>query len=139
MSAPQGSTGGDGSNRGGHGGSGQFGFISIPQFVIPSITEKTYAAFGIASILGAAIASLVAGRICYVDSTRILLDENRRKIFGMIKEKPGIYLTQICVELNSNTTRALWHLRKLQGAGLIKTDKLKGKRTYYPLICESGN
>lgn len=126
---------GAGSSGGKHGS----GIAENPLFIIPSVTENTYAAFGIASIIGIIIMALVAGRTCYVDSARMLMDESRRKIFGMIQEKPGIYLTQICVELNSNTTRALWHLRKLQSAGLIRTDKLNGKRTYYPLIYENRN
>ncbi len=118
-------------------GGGAIGLIPGAVFTIPSITEKTFAAMGIAAIIGLG-ASIFVGRIYYADPDKILSNGERKTIFSLIRSKPGIYLKQICVNVSANPTGALWHLRKLERAGLIKTEKINGRRTYRPLICDNG-
>ncbi len=63
-----------------------------------------------------------------------LLHPTRRKIYQIICENPGNYFYRLMQQENEEISSAtlLYHLSKLEEAGLIKSEKIDGKRIYFP-------
>ncbi|HEX9710815.1 MAG TPA: helix-turn-helix domain-containing protein [Candidatus Thermoplasmatota archaeon] len=57
--------------------------------------------------------------------------ENRRRIYGLIREKPGIHLREVVRELEMPYGTAEYHLRVLEAGGLVRAVDEDNYRRYY--------
>ncbi|MHA1302743.1 MAG: winged helix-turn-helix transcriptional regulator [Candidatus Heimdallarchaeaceae archaeon] len=62
----------------------------------------------------------------------LLLHPQRREIYRIICETPGMYFFELTNVLMLPQGTIDWHLRQLEKANLIKSMKFGGKRIYYP-------
>jgi predicted transcriptional regulator len=81
------------------------------------------------SALGAAGAVLATR---YVDPKECLQNPQRSMLYGYIKGNPGVHLKQLSESFKMKTSTVLWHIRKLEGAELVKSGKANGYRVFYP-------
>lgn len=89
-------------------------------------------ALTVVGILGLAGAgALLATR--YIDPKEALDNPQRAMLFGCIKGHPGINLKQLSEDFDMKTSTVLWHLRKLEGAELVRSQKANGLRVFYPV------
>lgn len=92
--------------------------------------------YGLAAI---ALGALSAGGWYLFGGTRlstpeeVLENDVRSSIYEYVKETTGAHLHQISTDLDLSTTNAVWHLRKLEDAGLVKSKKFNGYRIFYPV------
>jgi DNA-binding transcriptional ArsR family regulator len=66
-----------------------------------------------------------------------LMHPTRRSLYKLIAEQPGTYFYRLMAEMPKydkkvSTATLLHHLTKLEEAGLISTEKIDGKRIYFP-------
>lgn len=87
------------------------------------------AALGLASF---AAAALFFGGARFVTPTEVLQNGVRQRIFAYLKERVGANLKQVTDDLGLTTTNAIWHLRKLEEAGLIHSRRFNGFKVFYP-------
>lgn len=86
---------------------------------------------GVATALGL-LFFLGVGGLRHVDRDNVLEHDLRQKLLESIQANPGIHLRELASRHDTAVTNTQWHLRKLELAGLIKTQKLEGRRLYYP-------
>jgi predicted transcriptional regulator len=86
-------------------------------------------ALGLASF---AAAALFFGGARFVTPAEVLQNDVRRRIFAYLKERVGANLKQVTDDLALTTTNAIWHLRKLEEAGLIHSRRFNGYKVFYP-------
>ncbi|HET6405294.1 MAG TPA: helix-turn-helix domain-containing protein [Candidatus Thermoplasmatota archaeon] len=90
------------------------------------------------AVAGAAlgVAGLAAvfffGGARFVTPAEVLQNDVRQRIFRYLKEKVGANLKQVTDDLGLTTTNAIWHLRKLEEAGLIHSKRFNGYKVFYP-------
>lgn len=106
--------------------------IAVPSdgagFDIPWI-----AAAGIAvGLAGLASAGLFFGGARFVTPAEVLQNDVRQRIFAYLRERVGANLKQLTDDLHLTTTNAIWHLRKLEEAGLIHSRRFNGYKVFYP-------
>jgi DNA-binding MarR family transcriptional regulator len=87
---------------------------------------------GIAIALGA-LYFLGVGGLRHVDRENVLEHPMRQHLLHAIEARPGIHLRELAGTHNTAVTNTQWHLRKLEQAGLVKTQKMQGRRLYYPV------
>lgn len=87
---------------------------------------------GVAVALGA-LYFLGVGGLRHVDRENVLEHPMRQHLLRSIEERPGIHLRELAGAHNTAVTNTQWHLRKLEQAGLVKTQKMQGRRLYYPV------
>lgn len=82
------------------------------------------------------IASLAAafffGGARFVTPSEVLQNSVRQRIYAYLKERVGANLKQVTDDLALTTTNAIWHLRKLEEAGLIHSKRFNGYKVFYP-------
>jgi len=66
----------------------------------------------------------------------ILLNDTRRMIYEFVLDNPGTHLREIIRELKISISTATWHLRILEGAGLLRSRKVGNELVYYPVGAE---
>lgn len=68
------------------------------------------------------------------DDKLFLLHPTRRTIYKIICENPGTYFYKLMTQGNEKISSAtlLYHLSKLEDDGIIKSDKIDGKRLFFP-------
>lgn len=86
-------------------------------------------AIGLATLAGAA---LFFGGARFVTPTEVLQNDVRQRIYALLKARVGANLKQVTDELGLTTTNAIWHLRKLEDAGLIHSRRFNGYKVFYP-------
>lgn len=86
---------------------------------------------GLVAIAGVAW-FLGAGGLRHVDESNVLEHPMRRSLLDQVEESPGVHLRELANRHGTAVTNTQWHLRKLEMAGLIKTEKVQGRRLYYP-------
>jgi len=79
-----------------------------------------------------ALAFMVGG-LRHVDRQNVLEHPLRRQLLDAVIAEPGIHLRQLAARFGTAVTNTQWHLRKLEMAGLVKTEKSGGRRLYYPV------
>lgn len=100
------------------------------------VGDALTSSWGLAAI---ALGALSAGGAWWVGGARlttpeeVLQNEVRSNIYEYVSETTGAHLHQISEELDLSTTNAVWHLRKLQEAGLVDSKKFNGYRIFYPV------
>lgn len=92
-------------------------------------TPFTLAGLGVAT-LGAALL-LFQGGARFVTASEVLQNDVRRTIFTYLKSGVGANLKQLTDDLSLTTTNAIWHLRKLEDAGLIHSRRFNGYKIFY--------
>lgn len=87
---------------------------------------------GVVLALGAlgAAGAVLATR--YVDPKECLENPQRAMLYGYVKGNPGVHLKQLSESFRMKTSTVLWHIRKLEGAELVKSGKANGYRVFYP-------
>jgi predicted transcriptional regulator len=95
---------------------------------IPWITAAGIAV-GLAGLAGA---GLFFGGARFVTPAEVLQNDVRQHIFAYLKERIGANLKQVTDDLHLTTTNAIWHLRKLEEAGLIHSRRFNGYKVFYP-------
>ena len=87
---------------------------------------------GIATALGI-LYFLGVGGLRHVDRNNVLEHGMRQDLLNSIQARPGIHLRELASQHGTAVTNTQWHLRKLEMAGLVKTQKVQGRRLYYPV------
>lgn len=83
------------------------------------------AAIGIAYYLG-------IGGLRHIDKANVLEHPMRRSLLEVVEDEPGVHLRELANRHGTAVTNTQWHLRKLEMAGLLRTQKMQGRRLYYP-------
>lgn len=86
---------------------------------------------GVLALVGA-LYFLGIGGLRHVDADNVLEHPLRAAIHGTVQETPGIHLRELAQRHDTAVTNTQWHLRKLESAGLVRTQKVAGRRLYYP-------
>ncbi|MHB1260501.1 MAG: winged helix-turn-helix transcriptional regulator [Thermoplasmatota archaeon] len=87
---------------------------------------------GVAILLGA-LYVLGVGGLRHVDRANVLEHPMRQQLLRAIQDRPGIHLRELASSHETAVTNTQWHLRKLEQASLVKTQKVQGRRLYYPV------
>ena len=115
--------------------------LSDPGPVLPPVAEPlTGTAFDLPWIAVAGAAAGVAGLAAvfffggarFVTPAEVLQNDVRQRIFHYLKARVGANLKQLTDDLQLTTTNAIWHLRKLEEAGLIHSKRFNGYKVFYP-------
>lgn len=77
--------------------------------------------------------AMAVGGLRHVTKENILDHPLRHALLDTVTSHPGIHLRELAQRHNTAVTNTQWHLRKLELAGLLKTEKAHGKRLYYPV------
>ncbi|MES2154136.1 MAG: hypothetical protein V4510_03285 [bacterium] len=86
------------------------------------------ATLGVAA-LGVATFALVTR---YITPKEALKNPQRAMLFGFIKGNPGVHLKKLSEEFHMKTSSILWHIRKLESAELVRSERANGFRVFYP-------
>jgi predicted transcriptional regulator len=87
---------------------------------------------GLAAGLGV-LYFLGVGGLRHVDRNNVLEHGMRQELLETIQTRPGVHLRELATHHGTAVTNTQWHLRKLEMAGLVKTQKVQGRRLYYPV------
>lgn len=96
--------------------------------LIPVLAVAGLAAVGLASVA----AALIQGGARFVTPAEVLANDVRKDIFGYLRARTGANLKQVTDDLHLTTTNAIWHLRKLEEAGLVNSRRFNGYKIFYP-------
>ncbi len=91
----------------------------------------TFGGLGLAVLLGA-LYFLGVGGLRHVDANNVLEHPLRAQILETVEDRPGVHLRELSQVHETAVTNTQWHLRKLEMAGLVRTQKVSGRRLYYP-------
>ncbi len=86
---------------------------------------------GLAALVGIAY-YLGVGGLRHVDKHNVLEHPMRKSLLEVVESEPGVHLRELATRHGTAVTNTQWHLRKLEMAGLVKTQKVQGRRLYYP-------
>jgi len=96
--------------------------------------EDDVLAVGVAGSLAAALG--VAGLFLvtrYVSPKEALKNPQRAMLYGYVRGHPGVHLKQLSEEFDMKTSSILWHIRKLEAAELVHSERANGFRVFYPV------
>ncbi|MCA1819154.1 MAG: hypothetical protein LC620_03745, partial [Halobacteriales archaeon] len=82
-----------------------------------------------ASTLGLAGFALVTR---YISPKEALKNPQRSMLYGFIRGNPGVHLKKLSEEFSMKTSSILWHIRKLESAELVRSERANGFRVFYP-------
>lgn len=82
-------------------------------------------------LVGLCALAVFYGGARFVTSQEALGHETRRAIYALIQRDPGTTQRQITRAIGLTTTNAIWHLGKLETAGLVLHRRAKGLKLYY--------
>ncbi|HUR69152.1 MAG TPA: helix-turn-helix domain-containing protein [Candidatus Thermoplasmatota archaeon] len=115
--------------------------LAEPQPGLPVVAVPAEGGFDLPWLAGAGIAVGLAGLAAaglffggarFVTPTEVLQNDVRQRIYAYLKERVGANLKQVTDDLTLTTTNAIWHLRKLEEAGLIHSKRFNGYKVFYP-------
>lgn len=75
---------------------------------------------------------LGVGGLRHIDKHNVLDHPMRQSLLDIVEGEPGVHLRELAQRHETAVTNTQWHLRKLEMAGLVKTQKVQGRRLYYP-------
>jgi predicted transcriptional regulator len=84
----------------------------------------------IASAAGLAGFALVTR---YVSPKEALKNPQRAMLYGFVRGNPGVHLKKLSEEFAMKTSSILWHIRKLENAELVRSERANGFRVFYPV------
>ena len=96
--------------------------------LVPALAVAGLAVAGLAGIL----AAFFQGGARFVTPAEVLANDVRKGIYGYLKARTGANLKQVTDDLHLTTTNAIWHLRKLEEAGLVNSRRFNGYKVFYP-------
>ena len=96
--------------------------------LIPALAVAGLAVAGLASVA----AALFQGGARFVTPAEVLANDVRKGIYAYLKARTGANLKQVTDDLRLTTTNAIWHLRKLEEAGLVHSRRFNGYKVFYP-------
>ncbi len=89
------------------------------------------------SLMGVATALLSVGGFAlvtrYISPKEALKNPQRAMLYGFVRATPGVHLKQLSEEFGMKTSSILWHIRKLESAELVKSERVNGFRVFYPV------
>lgn len=91
----------------------------------------TAGSVGLAALAGLAY-YLGVGGLRHIDKDNVLEHPLREQLLAVLREEPGLHLRELASRHDTAVTNTQWHLRKLEMAGLVRTQKVAGRRLYYP-------
>jgi predicted transcriptional regulator len=91
--------------------------------VIASLTTLAVAATGLAAF------ALVTR---YITPEEALKNPQRSMLYGFVRGNPGVHLKRLSDEFHMKTSSILWHIRKLENAELVRSERANGFRVFYP-------
>jgi predicted transcriptional regulator len=68
----------------------------------------------------------------YITPKEALKNPQRAMLYGFIKGNPGVHLKKLSEEFHMKTSSILWHIRKLESAELVRSERANGFRVFYP-------
>ncbi len=86
---------------------------------------------GVAALIGV-LYFLGVGGLRHVDANNVLEHPMRASLLETVQKEPGIHLRELAQRHETAVTNTQWHLRKLEMAQLVRTQKVAGRRLYYP-------
>ena len=86
----------------------------------------------ISKLVGVLGTIVAVGYINLRNKEAVLLNNLRREIYNYVLENPGVHLREICRTFDISMSTATWHLKILEKAGFIKSERFKNKIVYYP-------
>ena len=95
----------------------------------PGLALGALAIVGLAGLAGFAF---FHGGARFVTPAEVLQNDVRQGIYAYLKTSVGANLKQLTDDLHLTTTNAIWHLRKLEEAGLIHSKRFNGYKVFYP-------
>ncbi len=89
------------------------------------------------SLIGVATAVISLGGFAlvtrYISPKEALKNPQRAMLYGFVRATPGVHLKQLSEEFGMKTSSILWHIRKLESAELVKSERVNGFRVFYPV------
>jgi len=89
---------------------------------------------GLATVLASAIGlgsfALVTR---YISPKEALKNPQRAMLYGFVRGNPGVHLKKLSEEFAMKTSSILWHIRKLESAELVRSERANGFRVFYPV------
>ncbi len=96
--------------------------------------QDTLLTAGVAGILATGLGALGFALVTrYVSPKEALKNPQRAMLYGFIRATPGAHLKQLSDEFVMKTSSILWHIRKLEAAELVHSDRVNGYRVFYPV------
>ena len=68
----------------------------------------------------------------YISPKEALKNPQRAMLYGFIRATPGAHLKQLSEEFKMKTSSILWHIRKLESADLVHSERANGFRVFDP-------
>ena len=99
---------------------------------IPEVIDPTMVAFVGLGALGLLGGILVYGGTRFLNREDVLGNPVRKQIYDYLTSRVGANLKQITDDLGLTTTNAIWHLRKLEDADLVRSKRFNGYKLFYP-------
>lgn len=106
----------------------------------PGFAARVREAFG-GGVFAASLAGLGATAVGmvgfaavtrYISPKEALKNPQRAMLYGFIRATPGAHLKQLSEEFMMKTSSILWHIRKLEAADLVHSERANGFRVFYP-------
>lgn len=69
----------------------------------------------------------------YISPKEALKNPQRAMLYGFVRATPGAHLKQLSEEFGMKTSSILWHIRKLESAELVSSERVNGYRVFYPV------
>jgi DNA-binding transcriptional ArsR family regulator len=69
----------------------------------------------------------------YVSPKEALKNPQRAMLYGFVRGNPGVHLKKLSEEFAMKTSSILWHIRKLESAELVRSERANGFRVFYPV------
>lgn len=69
----------------------------------------------------------------YVSPKEALKNPQRAMLYGFVRGNPGVHLKKLSEEFAMKTSSILWHIRKLEAAELVRSERANGFRVFYPV------
>ncbi|HUR62809.1 MAG TPA: hypothetical protein VM286_10680 [Candidatus Thermoplasmatota archaeon] len=110
------------------------------QGVDPGFAERIRAAFQ-ENLMLAGVAALAASTLGlagfafvtrYISPKEALKNPQRAMLYGFVRGNPGVHLKKLSEEFSMKTSSILWHIRKLESAELVRSERANGYRVFYP-------
>lgn len=83
-------------------------------------------------VIGGLYYYMAVGGLRHVDKQNVMEHPLRRSLMEMVQDQPGIHLRELANAHGTAVTNTQWHLRKLELADMLRTQKVQGRRLYYP-------
>jgi predicted transcriptional regulator len=99
---------------------------------MPAEARQALALVGGAVASGLALAGLFLTGFRHVDRANLLAHTFRHQVLETVRQQPGIHLREVARRLDLTPNNAAYHLRVLERHGLLRSERLHGKRVYFP-------